>query len=206
MKIIEKLAEKGDPKAQFTLATFILKNTVDPKSYERAFLLAKNSASQGYSRAQLLVGNLFFRGVGTSQSFPDAISWYLQAADKGEPDSYFYIGLMYYAGLGVLKNPKMAEEWHNKYLASYPSRSLINFASVIKTAEGKALSFEEARKRYLKDAKEGDPVAQYSLGIMSLLGQGTPVDLAEAKDWFQKAANQGHLEAIYNLEFLTSTS
>ena len=40
-------------------------------------------------------------------------------------------------------------------------------------------------------AEQGDRVAQYDLGIMHFAGQGVPQNVAEATNWFRKAAEQG---------------
>jgi TPR repeat protein len=42
----------------------------------------------------------------------------------------------------------------------------------------------------------------YNLGLMYLNGQGGAQDLAQAREWFQKAANGGHANAMYQLGLL----
>jgi TPR repeat protein len=48
-------------------------------------------------------------------------------------------------------------------------------------------------------AEQGDPAAQYDLGIMYFVGQGVAQNATEAANWFRKAAEQGDLNAQYNL-------
>src|ERR1700733_12516281 len=48
-------------------------------------------------------------------------------------------------------------------------------------------------------AEQGDPAAQYDLGVMYYAGQSVPPNPAEAAQWFGKAAEQGDLNAQYNL-------
>ncbi len=45
----------------------------------------------------------------------------------------------------------------------------------------------------------GDPVAQFSLGVMYDFGEGVPEDDAEAVRWYRKAADQGLAQAQHNL-------
>lgn len=44
-------------------------------------------------------------------------------------------------------------------------------------------------------AEQGQPTAQYHLGMMYLSGQGTPQNTSMAKKWLQQAAVQGDHEA-----------
>lgn len=51
-------------------------------------------------------------------------------------------------------------------------------------------------------ALRGDADAQFNLGQAYRLGRGVPLDLAQAKAWFQRAANTGHLDAQATLGLL----
>jgi uncharacterized protein len=48
-------------------------------------------------------------------------------------------------------------------------------------------------------AAQGDPEAQYLLGLQYALGNGVPQDHAMARNWWEKAAAQGHPNAQNNL-------
>ena len=50
-----------------------------------------------------------------------------------------------------------------------------------------------------KFAEEGDPTAQYELGIMYQNGEGVPQNYSKAVKWFRKAAEQGDSNAQYRL-------
>lgn len=51
-------------------------------------------------------------------------------------------------------------------------------------------------------AQDGDPEEAYKLGMMYLAGAGVEKDTHEGLIWIEKAAQQGHLEAIVLLEKL----
>ena len=56
-----------------------------------------------------LIGHLYYSGSGTEQDYAEAIKWFKEAADKGEPDSMFHLAICYNDGLGVEKDSnKMA--------------------------------------------------------------------------------------------------
>jgi TPR repeat protein len=51
----------------------------------------------------------------------------------------------------------------------------------------------------LRQAKEGDAIAQTDIGKMYAEGRGVEQDLAEAKIWFEKASAQNQPDGLYNL-------
>ena len=51
-------------------------------------------------------------------------------------------------------------------------------------------------------AEQGNPDAQFSVGVMYDTGEGVPQDYQEAVRWFHMAAEQGHASAQYNLGLL----
>jgi len=53
-----------------------------------------------------------------------------------------------------------------------------------------------------KMAQEGDPVAQFNMGVRYANGQGVPQDLLEAARWYGAAADQGDAPAQFNLGLL----
>ena len=51
-------------------------------------------------------------------------------------------------------------------------------------------------------AEQGDPSAQFYLGMLYEKGAGVPQDYITARKWYEKAADQGYLMAQYNLGVL----
>jgi TPR repeat protein len=51
-------------------------------------------------------------------------------------------------------------------------------------------------------AEKGDADAQFNLGQAYRLGRGVPTNLSVAQTWFERAANQGHLDAQATLGLL----
>lgn len=51
-------------------------------------------------------------------------------------------------------------------------------------------------------AEKGDADAAFNLGQAFRLGRGVPADSAEAKRWFERAANKGHVDAQVSLGLL----
>ncbi|MBT4710285.1 MAG: sel1 repeat family protein [Alphaproteobacteria bacterium] len=59
--------------------------------------------------------------------------------------------------------------------------------------------FEKAFNEWLAPAEDGDPRAQYGLGIMYRNGEWVDEDAAKAAEWLTKSADQGFAGAQFNL-------
>jgi len=59
--------------------------------------------------------------------------------------------------------------------------------------------FAKSMELLLPLAKEGDPKAQYRVGVMHASGQGVPHNEPEAVKWFLLSAAQGNADAEYSL-------
>ena len=55
--------------------------------------------------------------------------------------------------------------------------------------------FATAHKEFRAAAENGEPRAQFSLGLLYIRGQGVKPDLKEAMKWLRRAAGQGDGEA-----------
>lgn len=62
--------------------------------------------------------------------------------------------------------------------------------------------FATALRHWTKLAKDGDPIAQYNVGVMYDEGTGVSRDAAKVVAWWSKAADQGHQMAQHNLALL----
>lgn len=63
--------------------------------------------------------------------------------------------------------------------------------------------YGEALRWYTLSAEQGNPDAEYSLGVMYLNGQGVRKDLAEALKWLRRAAGHGQKDAARELVRIT---
>ena len=60
-------------------------------------------------------------------------------------------------------------------------------------------NYVQAGQMLYTHAENGNPEAQFRLGSLHSLGQGTPVNHEVAALWFEKAAERGHHEATVTL-------
>jgi len=114
----------------------------------------------------------------------------------GDKVSCYNIGIMYYKGEGIPRNPKLAIPWFRKSAEKgHPSAQLI-LGTIYDKGADVPQDRREAVKWYRKAGEQGNVVAQYNLALMYTNGDGVEKDRKEAVFWLKKAADQGHKNAI----------
>lgn len=169
-------AEKGDPKAQLSLAIAYARwklKTADAwgltipqrepvrKDTAEAMKWLRKSADQGYPQAEYYMGYAYRDGFGVSEDKAESIKWFQNAANHGLPEAQDELGYVYYEGYEVPKD------------------------------------FAESAKWYQMAADKGDVRAQEKMGDLCLRGDDKNIYLpipaerkTSAAEWYQKAANQ----------------
>lgn len=62
--------------------------------------------------------------------------------------------------------------------------------------------YPTALREFTESANQGEPKAQYRLGLMYTKGEGLPKNAKEAMKWYQLAANQGDTSAQLSLSLV----
>ena len=57
----------------------------------------------------------------------------------------------------------------------------------------------------LAKARRGDPDAQYDVAVSLAVGMGTDADMAQAREWYERAARQDHPDAAFHLAAMLSS-
>jgi len=103
-----------------TDAEFAKKATGDPASlamtaawqsghYQDALKNARELAEKGNAAAQVVIGRSYYTGVGSRQSYAEALPWFQKAAAQKNGDALFFLGLMYEWGHGVRQDVNKAQ-------------------------------------------------------------------------------------------------
>lgn len=129
----------------------------------------------------------------------EAHSYCRQAADYGHPLSQFWLGSLFYEGLGVAKSLKLAFHWWFKSAQEGNVTAQYNLGRLYQWGLGVSKNAHLALHWYQQAAQHQDAYAQHSLGVLYQQGLGVEQDLSMARQWYEKAANQGLAESQYNL-------
>lgn len=97
----------------------------------------------------------FLRGIGTPQDFAMASARLLDSADLNHPPALFYCALLYFAGVGVSRNPQTASDYASRYLETSPAGQ---FEQVAKEVIDGTFGTENARKLLVERPSASMPV------------------------------------------------
>ena len=134
--------------------------------------------------------------------FETAMAIWAPAADGGDADSQFGMGLLYANGYGVPLDDAMALKWYG--LAAEQGQGEAQCALGVMHANGWGvpMSETEAMKWYLLAAENGVTDAQVNLGTMYQNGFSIDKDEVEALKWFAIAAKLGDPDAAAKRDYL----
>lgn len=120
----------------------------------------------------------FEEGIAAYQAnnLPLAYKEFRAAAEEGDADSQFNVGLMFEQGIGVGKDEKEAVAWYRKSAEQGNSGAQYNLAVLYENGRGTAVDFAQANEWYRKASAQGDPLAIGNLGMLYLRGQGVKVN------------------------------
>ena len=120
------------------------------------------------------LGSLYRRGEGVEQDDAKAYELYRMAAEHSEkPNAYaaYELGRMCKDGIGTAPDEATSEKWYRQAYRGF-------------------LSIEQDM---------ADDKLYYRLGQMNMGGVGTEINLANAKQYFEKAAELDNKDALYGL-------
>jgi TPR repeat protein len=143
--------------------------------------------------ADLGAGMQAFRNKDYARAFKE----WKAAADAGQAEAQFDLGVLYAQGLGVQRDLTVAESWYRK--AAEQGNAEAEFALGQMYSRGWGVPRDEAdalRWFQMANSPESDgPSTDWSL----IEGYGVPQDQKIAAYWYELAAQRGHAEAQFNL-------
>jgi hypothetical protein len=118
-----------------------------------------------------------------------------RAAEQGQAEAQYDLGILYLKGLGVAKNPEEAFRWFR--LAAEQGQADAQFQAGLMREKGTGVpkDYVQAQVWFARSADRGDSEAEEALAELYEQGLGVQKDLARAVYWYQQAAEQGHAEA-----------
>jgi len=151
-------------------------------------------AEQGKVKSQLILGYLYFEGKGgVSQNKKEAAKWIGKAAEQGDAEAQFLLGVMYSGGMGVPQDYREAEKWTRKAAGQGNSSAQNYLGEFYHSGKGAVQKdYKESAKWFRAAAEQGNASAQFNLSRQYCLGEGMPIDLEEAYSWLILANANGH--------------
>jgi TPR repeat protein len=189
---LQRLANAGDPQAQFHLGLEYAAGQNVSFDYSQALAWYRKAAEKGVGGAEYNLALAYHNGLGVAKDESESTRWYQRAAEHGIADAQFTVGRAYETGRGVVQDRAKAIVWYRKaeLKGSYQTAEL-SLGDMYATGQGTAKDLAEAMRWYRKAAQGGNLLAQCRLASGYLLGAGVEADSAQAAVWFRKAAEAG---------------
>ena len=180
---IEKLAEKGLPDPQCTIAARYYYGLGKPQSYEEAARWFHRAADQGHAEAQYNLGNMYRYGQGVPKDYEEAANWYREAAKRGSLRAQSDLNFMYRVG-HIKPDIAMTAEQGNL-------DEQYRLGCMYKYGMDVPKDSAEAVKWFRMAAEQGHVDSQLALGYMYNNGMDVNMDFVEGYKWYERAAEQG---------------
>jgi len=159
-------------------------------------------AEAGLAKAQVQLALALAKGEGTSD-LQEAVAWMQRAAEKGDPEAMYKLGVALLMGRGIEKDPQRSTAWiaaaaHKGFAEAQNALGVAHLAG-----EGVEHNLDVAIGWFRLAAASGDARAQCNLGVAYIQGLGDLLqDYTEAQRLFSLAAAQGSPDGMYNLSLM----
>ncbi|CCK76684.1 hypothetical protein OLEAN_C25080 [Oleispira antarctica RB-8] len=191
----EKSAQLGFPRAQYMVGSSYLYGWFGEKNIDMAYLYFLKSAKQGNPDSAVEIAYMYENGIGREQSILKSTYWFNLAAQLGNEDAYFYLGNAYFEGLGIEQDSDEAMYWLEKAANSkstYVNLAYAALGNMYSSGMGIPNNYVKAVEYYEKAILAGSSSSGFSLGLLTMQGRGTSVDVDKAIDLFRIAERGGN--------------
>lgn len=143
-----------------------------------------------------LLAELHASGIGVPQNDERALGWYRLAAERGERNAIFALGMMYVEGrAGLERDPAKAKLQFERAAALGHPAAAYNLGLLALGGHGGPRDPAAAAQWFRQAADLGNADAQYAYAVMLKEGNGVPADPAGAAAYMARAAGQDLVEA-----------
>ncbi|HRQ20008.1 MAG TPA: tetratricopeptide repeat protein [Ferruginibacter sp.] len=161
------------------------------EKFEEARKEYLKAATQGHVAAMYSLGYMYENGQGVDPDYSEAIHWYRKAIAGGHIDAMIGLGIMY-------QNNDTHLEAENCFRLA-AEKNDENGMFLLGYNYYQREMFDEAFRWFTSSAKKGHADAMFHVAEMYSNGLGTTADEQKSTDWYRKAAEKGHREAIEKL-------
>jgi TPR repeat protein len=211
LALFEKAAAAGHHRAQINVGTLYFRGQGTPRDLVRARAWLEKAAAQEDPYALYALGRAMDESAGQAMADPvRAADLYRRAAQLGHPIAALRYGLALNEGIGVRKNPALAQQWliyADKCGVPEAALAMGDMAARTPASRDKAANEKAVRTAitwYEAAARAGVPSAQFKMANAYFAGAGVARNPQQALQWYERAAAQGQPEAQHALGiFLT---
>lgn len=146
--------------------------------------------------AMTLVAELYSQGLGVKPSKEEAARWFRLAAESGDPQAMFELGIADMKGDGVEQDREAARTMFKQAAAHDHPGALFYLGLMAMQGSGVAPDFRTASIYFRRAANLNNSEAQYALGLLYRNGNGVQEDQAAAAALIRAAAANDNIAAM----------
>lgn len=200
----KRAAENGDLDAYLQLSfAYFLGAGVSQDSQE-AMKWLRAAAEQGHAESQYELGSDYFSGLRVEEDTLEACKWWTRAAEQGHTQAQYELALLYLGDDEKLKDDVEAVKWLKKSAEQGHLDSKSMLCQMYADKRWVPLDCSEAVKFCKEASEEGNANAQYCYAQILYYdwdyGSCVDGDEQQAKRLYALAAEQGHEDAIWQLQ------
>lgn len=148
------------------------------------------------------LANCYYEGIGVEENIDRALSYYERAAQQNHPDAMNNLADMYLNGEGTEVNAEAALQWFLKAAKCDVVEAMYTLGMMYEQGIGTEIDEDKAFSYYEMAAKGGDSEGLYRIGMIYFNGElKKNQSYEQAMEWFYRAANQFHVDALYNIAY-----
>ncbi len=194
-------ANQGCSRAQNAFGIMCLLGIGCIQNYEKAaeYFLLSTDQEEHYGdqdKAQNTLGIMYLLGAGVKQDYDKAREYFSLSANEGNGEGLYNSAVMYERGLGITPNSSEALKLY--CLAAdqgYFGQHYHDCATRDQNGSFAGRDEKIEAQKYSECAEKGDDKAQYTFGVMLLLGIGVEKNVQKAIEFFKLASDNGNDKA-----------
>lgn len=195
-----RAAREDQPYAQMEMGKLYAAGKGVDKSAEHAVYWWRKAARLGMPEAQYLLGKARLDGYGGKKDPASAVHWLTKAAESDNHDAQFLLGKMYKEGYTVAQDVDLARDWLSRAARAGHSEAINLLAILNKLIKATTMVYQQSAEVLTQKAKDGDPQAQYELGLRYESGAwDVNKNDKQALYWLKQAADSGNHHAMATL-------
>ncbi len=203
MDLLRSAAEQDYAEALFELAKMALAGRGMDRSPSTAFDQMKRAAELGLPDAEYELASMYSDGRGTNKDPVAALQWAQKAAANSHPKATSAVGMIMLQSEDPSKQAEGLAMLKRAVEAGSTDAALTLATAYARGRRGLSKDESAAEALLKKQAEDGDAECQFALASLYQFGETFAARREEAQVWLQRAADQGHPQA---LEVLRSES
>lgn len=150
-------------------------------------------------KAMTLVGEILANGLGVKPDEKRAAYWYGRAAEAGDREASYALGLLHLQGRGVTRDRAEAAKRFRSAAEQGHAAAAYNLALLYIEGQVFPRDVSEAVRWFTAAAEQDIADAQHTLAILYRDGDGVPRDPAKSIQWLERAVKLDHIPAMVEL-------